>query len=260
MTRRLFSNDPPRIIFTKDFRVVVDGDLLPGRTAQVLYDAARLPAERSEENGAKAWTIKAFYKSVEQGPVHEVDLQRELGVIQTKMWNDTAEGTIMVCRIAIPQGVDHVTLWFLNTGKSGAEYWDSYFGKNYIFRFMVEDFDVDSVEVTPDPAKPLAWFRVEATAAPDVSGIGVLYQVVNQPAGPDPHVFHRQEYLPLSAVGPPDALGKRKWFGSAPVPQNAVIKLSFTYNAWGNVHTDTNSGYGYTTWAGAKRDPQGGVL
>ncbi len=260
MTRRLFSNDPARIIFTKDFRVVVRGDLQAGRPAKILYDAARLPSERSEENGAKAWTIKAFYKFIEQGPVHEIDLQEGLGTMQTKMSNDTGEGTIMSCHITIPPGVDHVTLWFLNTGKSGAEYWDSNFGRNYIFRFMVDDFQVDSVEVVADPAKPLAWFRIETTAAPDVTGIEVEYRVVNQPAGVPVRELNPPRSLTLTPVGSPDGSGKRKWSGSAPVPQNAVIKFSFQYTAWGNVHYDTNSGQDYTTWPGAKRDPQAGVL
>ena len=260
MTRRLFSNDPARIVFTKDFRVVVRGDLQPGRRAKVLYDAARLPLERSEDNGAKAWTIKAFYKFVEQGPVHEIDLQTETGALQTKMSNDTAEGTIMVCHIDIPPGVDHITLWFLNTGKSGAEYWDSDSGKNYIFRFIVDDFDVDLVEVVADSAKPMAWFRVDVSAAPEVTNMGVVYRVVNQPAGGPTHESLPHEYLALAPAGPPDSPGRRKWSGSAPVPQNAVIKLSFRYEAWGNVHTDTNSGHGYTTWPGAKPDHQAGVL
>jgi Family of unknown function (DUF6209) len=260
MTRRLFSNDPPRIVFSRDFRVVVHGDLLPGRIAKVLYDAARLPSDRALERGSKAGTVKAFYKFVEQGPVHEIDLQKEIGATQTKMSHDTAEGTILVCRIAIPQGVDHVTLWFRKTDPSGAQSWDSDYGKNYIFRFMIEDFDIDSVEVAPDPAKPMAWFRVQATAAPDISDLGVFYQVMNQPAGPHLRAPHPQEFLALLPESPPDVSGKRKWSGAAPVPQNAVIKLTFSYHAWGNVHTDTNSGHGYLTWPGARKDPQAGVL
>lgn len=260
MTRRLFSNDPARIVFSKDFRVVVRGDLRPGRTAKILYDAARLPFERSEEDGAKALAIKAFYKFVEQGPVHEIDLQTGSGAMQTKMSNDTAEGTIMVCHIDIPPDVDHITLWFLNTGKSGARYWDSNFGKNYIFRFMVDDFDVDLVEVVPDPVKPTAWFRVDATAAPDVTDIVVEYRVVNQPAESPAQQSNPHEALALAPAGPPDASGKRKWSGAAPVPANAVVKFSFIYSAWGNLHTDTNSSHGYTTWPGAVRDPQAGVL
>lgn len=260
MTRRLFSNDPARIVFTKDFRVVVRGDLLPGRRAKVLYDAARLPLERSDENGVKAWTIKAFYKFSEDGPVSEIDLWTQTGAIQTKMSNDTAEGTVMVCHIDIPDDVDHVTLWFLNTGKSGAQYWDSNFGKNYIFRFMVEDFQVDVAEVVSDPAKPMDWFVIKATAAPDLTDLVVEYRVVNQPAGTPVGESSPPESMQLETAGPPATSGKRKWSGTAPVPQNAVIKFSFKYTAWGNVHSDSNSGHGYTTWPGAKRDPQAGVL
>jgi hypothetical protein len=194
MTRRLFSNDPARIVFSKDFRVVVRGDLRPGRPAKVLYDAARLPLERAEANDVKAWTIKAFYKFVEQGPVHEIDLQASTGAMQTKMSNDTAEGTIMVCHIDIPPDVDHVTLWFLTTGESGAQYWDSNFGKNYIFRFMVDDFDVDLVEVVHDPAKPVAWFRIEVTAAPDVTGMDVVYRIVNPQGLRRLNPFHRNSW------------------------------------------------------------------
>lgn len=252
MTRRLFSNDPPRIIFTKDFRVIVHGDLGPSRTAKVLYDSSRLPEECT--------TIKAFYKFVEAGRVHEVDLWTESGAIQTKMSLDTAEGNIRVCNINIPQGVDHVSLWFLGTEPSGAQSWDSNFGKNYIFRFMVEDFDVDVVEVKPDPTKPMAWFHAEVTAVPDVADISVVYSVVNEQPGTHAHEEHPHEYLGLAAAGSPDASGKRKWSGSAPVPQNAVIKYSFLYTAWGNIHTDTNSSHGYVTWPGAKRDIQAGVL
>jgi hypothetical protein len=255
MSRRLFPNDPPWIAFKKDFRHLVHGDLAPGRKVKILYDAARLPAERSEENGAKAWTIKAFYKFVEQGPVHQVDLWTESGAIQTKMSNDTAEGAIMVCRIDIPPDVDHVTLWFLNTGKSGAEYWDSNSGRNYIFRFVVQDFDVDTVQVIPDPGKPQAWFRVELTASPDISSVGVSYRIANASPPAD-----AREYLALTPAGPPSPSGKQKWSGSAPVPENAVVKFSFQYSAWGNDHEDTNGGNDYVTWPGAAYDPQTGVL
>ncbi|MEO8131321.1 MAG: DUF6209 family protein, partial [Bryobacteraceae bacterium] len=161
MQRRMFPQDPPRIVFTRDFHHRVHGDLLPGRTVTIQYDAARLPDERSTDNGARAWTIKAFFKFVEDGPVYSIDMWTESGAIQTKMSNDTAEGTIMVCRLDIPHDIDHVSIWFENTGKSGAEYWDSRNGQNYIFRFVAVDIEVDAVKVVPDPEKPLAWFHVD---------------------------------------------------------------------------------------------------
>lgn len=252
MTRRLFFNDPPRIVFKRDFSVLVRGDLHAGVSATVLYDVSRmLPG--SSDNDPK---VTAFYKFVEQGPVHQVDLETGMGTIQTKMSNDTGEGNVIQCHIDIPSGVDHVTIWFRGRYASGAEQWDSNFGRNFIFRFMVEDFHVDKAEVVRDATKPIAWFRMDVTAAAEVTDIGVDYQVVNQSEG----FQSRHEFLALSPAGIPDAEGGRKWSGSAPVPQNAVIKLTFRYHAWGNEHWDTNTGHGYTTWPGAERDPGAGVL
>jgi hypothetical protein len=255
MLRRLFPKDPPWIAFRKKSEPLVHGDLVPGRKVKILYDSARLPEERSVENGAKAWTIKAFYKFVEQGSVYQVDLWTESGAIQSKMSNDTAEGTIMVCSIQIPPDVDHVSLWFLNAGKSGAEYWDSNFGKNYIFRFVVADLDVESVKVVQVPGTHQSQFEVDLTAAPDVSQVGVSYWITNaSPPAAAP------SYLALSPTGPPDTSGHLKWSGAVAVPQNAVVKFSFVYSAWGNQHEDTNGGHRYLSWPGAVYDRAAGVL
>lgn len=254
MDRRMFSQDPPRILFLRNFEHRVHGDLVPGSTTTIQYDADRLPAERSTDNGAKAWTIKAYFKFIEQGAVYSIDMWTESGAIQTKMSNDTAEGSIMVCRIDIPQGVDHITLWFQNTGKSGAEYWDSNNGANYLFRFVAEDFHVDSVKVLSDPAKPLGWFNIDLTAVADVSAISVIYRVANDPAQ------STGVTLALTAAPTPEPSGSRKWSGSAPVPPDAVVKFTFIYSAWGQEHTDTNNGNEYITWKGAKPERLAGVL
>ena len=52
--RRMFPNDPPSITFTKDHRQLVHGDLLPGREVTIVFDAERLPNERSQDHGKKA--------------------------------------------------------------------------------------------------------------------------------------------------------------------------------------------------------------
>src|SRR5262249_12279609 len=148
----------------------------------------------------------------------------------------------------------HITLWFQNTGKSGAEYWDSRHGANYLFRFVAEDFHVDSVKVLSDPAKPLGWFHIDLTAAADVSAISVIYRVANDPAQP------ADVTLPLTAAPSPVPSGSRKWSGSAPVPPDAVVKFTFRYSAWGHEHTDTNNGSEYVTWKGAKPERLAGVL
>lgn len=256
MTRRMFPNDPPQITFTKDYRQLVHGDLLPGRTVKLIYDADRLPYERSEEQGQKAWTVKAFYKFVEQGEVRATDLWSESGVVLTKVTNDPGEGTMMICDIDLPPDADHLTVWFLNTGKSGAQFWDSNFGKNYIFRFVVEDLHIDLAEVVHDPKDPLSWFRIEMLASSEVSGLAVLYRIMNDPSA----VREEDTRLPLIPTGPPDSEGKCKWSATAPVPENAVVRFTLAYDSYENPHADTNSGKGYLTWIGAERNPQAGVV
>jgi hypothetical protein len=253
MTRRLFANDPPHILFTRDFRTVVHGDLRPGRTATLIYDAERLPSERSYHNGQKAWTIKAFYKFVEQGEVHAIDLWSETGTILHKVTNDPGEGTMMIGRVDISEGVDHLTLWFLNTGISGASFWDSNFGRNYIFRFVVTDLHVSSVEVTQDAAAPFSWFNIRMVAAEEVSNLVIQYRIMNNPSSLEEQSLH------LSA-GEVDSTGERHWSGKVRVPAGAVVKFCMLYDAYGNPHTDTNSGKGYLIWNGATRNIEAGVL
>jgi hypothetical protein len=103
--RRMFSDDPPRLLFTKDFRHLLHGDLLPGREVTIVYDAERLPGEQSYVNGRCAWTVRCFYKFVEQGPVHSIDLWSETGEIRTKISNEPGEGTMMIGRIALPPAI-----------------------------------------------------------------------------------------------------------------------------------------------------------
>lgn len=251
----MFPNDPPQITFTKDYRLLVHGHLLPGRTVRLSYDAERLPNERSEEQGQKAWTIKAFYKFQDQGEVHATDLWSETGTILTKTGDEPGEGTMMVGTIDLPLDAGNLVLWFLNTGKSGAQFWDSNNGRNYVFRFVVEDLDITSVEVVHDAHDPLSWFRIEVAATPEVNDPAVLYRIMNDPSAPR-DVDHR---LPLTA-GPTDSAGKRRWSGTASVPEGAVVRFTLAFTAHGDPHADTNSGNGYLTWAGAQRNTEAGVL
>ena len=159
----------------------------------------------------------------------------------------------MIGRIDLPVNADHLTVWFLNTGKSGAVYWDSNQGNNYIFRFVVEDLHVLSVGVVPDPKAPLSWFKIDIMALEEVGDVVIFYRIMNDPAG------GVDRSLSLSP-GPLDSTGERHWTGSAPVSENAVIRFTMAYTAYGVPHTDTNSGKGYLTWIEAKRNIEMGVL
>lgn len=250
----MFSHDAPRIVFTKDFRQLVHGTLQPGAAVRIVYDAERLPEERSEQQGQKAWTIQAFYKFTEQGEVHTVDLWSETGVVLTKTTNEPGEGTMVVSDIDLPSDADHLTLWFLNTGKSGAQYWDSNFGRNYIFRFVADDLHIESVSVARDQKGPLSWFQIEMQALPEVSDLEVVYQIMNHPE--EARREHRMGLTPGASI----IKGERAWTGRTAVPEDAVVRFTLAYTAYGNPHQDTNSGKGYLSWQGAKKNLEAGVL
>lgn len=255
-THRMFPHDPPKITFTKDYRQLVHGNLQPGRPVTIVYDAERLPNERSQANGRKAWTIRCFHKFLEQGQVSSIDMWSETGEIQTKITDEVGEGTMMLCRIEVPHDADHLTLWFLNTGTSGAEYWDSNFGRNYIFRFVVEDLEIVSVGVERSSTTRKERFQIEVQASSAVEDVAVLYRIMNDPAAPK----DKDMRLELKTDLPISVSEKRKWSGSAPVPADAVVRFTVTYLSYGNAHADTNSGKGYLTWAGAQRNREAGVL
>jgi hypothetical protein len=252
----MFPKDPPSITFTKDHRQFVHGDLLPGREATIVYDAERLPHERSQAHGKKAWNIRCFYKFVENGTVSSIDLWSETGKILHKISNEPGEGTMMQGRITIPDDADHLTVWFLNTGKSGAEYWDSNFGRNYIFRFVLEDIDITDVGITHDPKKPISNFHMEVEASAEVDDITVLYRIMNAPDRPKDQDIP----LPLDMTGASGPAGKRRWSGATAVPEGAVVRFTVAYNSYGNTHADTNSGKGYLTWEGAQANLEAGVI
>jgi hypothetical protein len=252
--RRMFAGDPPRITFTKDFRQLVHGDLRPGSVVTLVYDADRLPAERSEADGRKAWTIRAYYRFSEQGQIGKIDLWSETGEVLTKRSTEVGEGTMMTGRITIPASAEFLTIWFLNTGSSGAEYWDSDFGQNYQFRFVVEDLAIDSVAVTRDPKREAAQFEIRVTAEPDISELAATYRVMNHGGST---AMHRLQLAVLEQRTP---AGKRQWQGSVPVPRDAVVRFTLSYRLDGEIHTDTNSGYGYLIWPGAERNVEAGVL
>jgi hypothetical protein len=251
----MFPNDPPSITFTKDFKQLVHGDLQPGKTVTLIYDAERLPNERSQEQEQKAWTIQVFYKFFEQGEVRATDLWSETGTVLGKMSNDPGEGTMMIGRIDLPPDADHLTVWFLNTGKSGAQYWDSNFGKNYVFRFVVDDLHIESVGVARDATSPMSWFEINILALPEVYDLAVIYRIMNDPAQ-----SRSDDRLALTPAASTDTQGKRNWSGRAPVPETAVVRFTLAYNAYGNPHADTNNGKGYLTWNGAVRNLEAGVL
>jgi hypothetical protein len=234
---------------------LVHGNLEPGTPVIIVYDAERLPNERSTDNGQKAWTIQAFYKFTERGEVRATDLWSETGKVLTKLDNEPGEGTMMISKIELPADADHLTLWFLNTGETRAQFWDSNFGRNYIFRFVANDFHITSVHVVPDTTKPISRFEMQIVAQPEIYDLIAIYRIMNDPA--QPNIEHHLALTPSPFL---NSEGLRPWSGRTAVPENAVVQFTITYNAYGNPHRDTNSGKGYLTWPGAVRNVEAAVL
>jgi hypothetical protein len=250
MTRRMFPNDPVSITFTKDFQQVAHGDLLPGRTVTLNYDAERLPHERSA-----GWVIRAYYRLGAGACVKSVDLWSETGVILTKRDEQPGQGTMLIGTIDVAADSEYLAVWFLNTGRSGTQYWDSNFGRDYYFRFVVQDLHIDLVRVAAVPDSPISTFRIVVAARSEVSELSVLYRVMNDRSG------HREEHrLPLAPEQSAQPAGKRAWSAVTNVPEGAVIQFSLVYTAAGIAYHDTNSGIMYVTWAGSQPNREAGVL
>ena len=134
----------PQLVFTGDFRQDLTGEIKSGTEVTILFDSERLPFERSlDEKGKSAWTISAFYQFAPGEEVFKVNLLPE-----KKRQKPTAESgtpTFLKGVLSVPTGSREAIIWFLNTGTTGNEYYDSAFGANY--RFPVEP------EAAETPAK-----------------------------------------------------------------------------------------------------------
>jgi len=122
----------PQIAFKGDFQMDVTGEIQSGSEVTILFDAERLPFERSlDEKGKAAWTISAFYQFASGGEIKRVELQPEKA--PRKKTKDAAAETFLKGVLSVPAGSREAIIWFLNTGKTGIKYYDSDFGKNYRF-------------------------------------------------------------------------------------------------------------------------------
>jgi hypothetical protein len=142
----------PQVVFKGDFQLDVNGEIKSGSEVAIIFDAERLPFERSQdEKGKSAWTISAFSQFAPGGEVSKVDLQPE----KKKKAKDAAEETLLKGVLSVPAGSREAIIWFLNTGKTGNEYYDSDFGKNYRFSVSPEIIETngDSKPVKKPRAK-----------------------------------------------------------------------------------------------------------
>ena len=242
MFRRTFEGNAPHITFTADWRETTFGNLVPGRTVQILYDPARLPQERSSYNGMPTWSITAYYQFTANGVVQSRQLEMPAGEPPMRFAaGDLAEASYMTTAIDIPEEASELIVWFLNTGRSGMQDWDSAYGANYVFRFTSLDIQGEEASISSDPATPYSGFNVSMTALPEVENPSVTFTVTTAP--PDQPF---EGNAPLVAGDLVD--GRRAWSVSGVVvPYQARVRFSFRYSVGGRTFVDDNDGTGF--WA-----------
>ena len=139
----------PQLVFKGDFQQDVTGEIKPGSNVAIVFDAERLPLERSlDAKGKPAWTISAFYQFLPGGEVEKINLLSEKSGAGKKV-KDIAEETILKGVFSVPSGSEEAVIWFLNTGNTGNEYYDSAFGNNYRFRVVPEAVETESADSAP---------------------------------------------------------------------------------------------------------------
>ncbi|MEA2462951.1 MAG: hypothetical protein QOJ98_698 [Acidobacteriota bacterium] len=239
MFRRTFEGNAPYLTFTRDWQQIQFGNFVPGRTVSINYDAGRLPEERSYYNGDPTWNITAFYQFSAGGPVRGNQLETPTGQVVARIADDPAEATFMTTSIDIPEDAQELIMWFMNTGQSGRQFWDSDYGANYIFRFTSLDIQGESATVVSDPQTPYGGFQVSMTALPEVENVVVNFNVINNP--PD-NPFAGNVPLLAGAL----ENGRRSWaVAGVAVPRGANIRFNFTYTVGGRTFTDDNDGAGF---------------
>jgi hypothetical protein len=136
----------PELVFKSDFQQDLTGEIKAGSEVAILFDAERLPLERSlDEKGKSAWTISAFYQFAPGGEVNKLELAKEKAASKKK--KAAAEATLLKGILSVPAGTEEAVLWFLNTGPTGNEYYDSDFGKNYRFPVLAEIVEEEAAPV-----------------------------------------------------------------------------------------------------------------
>ena len=137
----------PQLVFKGDFQQDVTGEIKSGSDVTILFDAERLPFERSlDAKGKSAWTISAFYQFAPGSEVNKIDLLPEKAAKKAKAENG---GKLLKGVLPIPSGSEEAIIWFLNTGQTGNEYYDSDFGKNYRFPVLTNTIETEIAEAAP---------------------------------------------------------------------------------------------------------------
>lgn len=215
----------PQISFTEDWQAKVQGVLRPGGRFTVRYDSNRLPEERSTSDGQPTWNIFAF-ASFSGAPAVREALKTPGG-----------KG-LMTQEFEIPSDARDITMWFMNTGRSGREFWDSHYGANYCFRFPQLDLELVSASVVA--SAPTSGFQLQVLAAQEVSAITVNYSA-QPPGGGEPVTGFTSLNISLD-----DPTGRALWsVAGVEVPFQSTVRFFFYYSVGERTFMSDNEGKGF---------------
>jgi len=236
MIKRALAGQLAELMFTKDYREFLRGDLAPTCRVRINFDAERLP-QVFDVPGASLAANVLFHKDA---AAHVIPLESHTGILIRKSGVEPGAGSMVTAMVQIPANAERFELWF--TASSGGKTlgYDSDHGKNFSFPFVNRDVRISHASVTPLAGSDRARFSVAVETASGVSGLALDYRVTNQaPVAP---ATTRVALLKGDAA----ADGWQRW--SAPmieVPLGAVVSFSVTYTRDGKSYFDDNHHRGY---------------
>jgi uncharacterized protein DUF6209 len=236
MIKRALAGQLAELMFTKNYREFLRGDLIPGRKVRINFDAERLP-QVFEVPGA---TLECHVRFQEQAPPLVVPLESHTGILTRKSGVEPGAGSMVCALVQIPESAERFELWFTASFGGKVLGWDSEHGKNFSFPFVSRDVRISDASVEPLAGTDHDRFNVLVESASGVSGLALDYRVTNRvPVAPS------TTRVALVEDGPAED-GWQRW--SAPliqVPHGAIVAFSVSYTRAGVTYFDDNHHRGY---------------
>jgi hypothetical protein len=236
MIKRALSGQLAELMFTKNYREFLRGDLAPNHQVRINFDAERLP-QVFDVPGASLEAHVLFQKGAAP---RVIPLESHTGILTRKSGVEPGAGSMVTALVQIPADAERFELWF--TASSGGKVlgYDSDHGKNFSFPFVARDVRISDASVTPLSSSDRARFSVVVETSSGVSNLGLDYRVTNQvPVAPaTTHV--------ALLKGDTATDGWQRW--STPmidVPHGAIVAFSVTYTRDGKSFFDDNHHRGY---------------
>lgn len=230
MDRPTSRSNAVQLVFTRDFHELTRGHLERGCPCTLSYDPARIvPPGDDYVFGDPSRPITAFVRFRADGPVTPIPLVSWAGTLEHAPTTVTGQGPMLKGEFRVPEDAEWIQVWFTFVDRSGQTQYDSEFGRNYTFRFLHEELQVERATVEGEPDRPLALFRCRVLAAAGIQELTVRYRIVN---GPSPA---EELWAALQWTGQTDPEGCVYWeLPPTPVPCGAVLAFDLHYLLDGN--------------------------